>query len=111
MLNTPSSMPSYVAREFTDRVVVTILIRKPASAGKKYKMFGILKYFNKEYIFSIYLSDRERDQIMCHCGARYYPELEGQQLSAKIRISARGWTYLKYVEPVGRATRRYKYYR
>ena len=102
MLNTHFDfMPSYVAREFTDRVVVTIRINN-------YEMFGVIKHYKREYIFSIYLSKWKRDQIMCHYGARYYAELEGQQLSAEIRINANNKTYLKYIEPVGRATRRHK---
>ena len=104
MLNTPRSMPSYVAREFTDRVIVTIRINN-------YEMFGVIKHYKRKYIFSIYLSKGQRDHIMCHFGARYYAELEGQQLSAEIKISEDDKAYLKHLEPVGRERRRYKYYR
>ena len=96
-----SFMPPYIAREHTDRVVVTILMMKR-------RMFGIYKYYKKEYIFSIYLSNGQRDHIMCHYGARYYAELEGQQLSAEIKISEDDKVYLKHLEPVGRERRRLK---
>ena len=65
-------------------------------------MFGMLEHYRKEYIFSIFLSNGQRDHIMCHYGARYSAELEGQLLSAEIRISEYNRTYLSRVEPVGR---------